>query len=238
MWNKKLKLLLLVGMLLPSYIQAEEESFFQKILRITGISATSSGQKGVDDVLEGELWIVSRDGLNKKRISEEKNYSSPIFYGEDNTVMALSSGSLVKIESIYGLEKATTLFDIPKIAKLIDSPNYENRLLVLDNNNSLGYLSLENGKISYLEYNNSIEENKAMINYLEGWKRDYDGTSIFVETDIKRGMHGDIEWSNIFLSNEKNETKNISNCESPLNCTQPSLSKSKNFVVFIKESND
>jgi len=234
MWKKKIKLVLILGLFLPNYIQAEEESFVAKMLHILGITATPSGQKGADAITLGEIWIMDRNGLNPKKISDGKNYSSPVFYGDDNVIMALSSGYLVKIEQAYGLERVIKLFPLPDVTKLIDSPNYDNKLFLLDKNSSLGYLSLDSGDVTYLEYDNTVEKNKAMINYLEGWRRDYDGTNIFVETNTKRVMAGELEWSDIYLSNEKNEAKNISQC-SPLNCTQPSLSKSKNFVVYIKE---
>lgn len=237
MWNKKLKLLLILGLFLPNYIQAEEESIIAKVLHIFGITATPSGQKGIEGISLGEIWIMDRNGLNRRKVSDGKNYSSPVFYGANNTILALNSGSLVKIEQVYGLEKDTKLFSLPLVTKLIDSPNYDNKLFILDKNSSLGYVSLDSGDVTYLEYNNTVEKNKAMINYLEGWRRDYSGTSIFVETNTKRVMAGEVEWSDIYLSNEKNETKNISQC-SPLNCSQPSLSKSKNFIVYIQEAEE
>jgi len=237
MWKKKIKLVLILGLFLPNYIQAKEQSMIAKVLHILGITATPSGQKGVDDITLGEIWIMDRNGVNRKKVSDRGKYSSPIFYGEANIILALSSGYLVKIEQAYGLEKAIKLFPLPNVMKLINSPNYDNKILILDKNSSLGYLSLDSRDITYFEYNKTLEQNKDMINYLKRWRRDYNGTSIFVETNTKRVMAGEIEWSDIYLLNEKNETKNISQC-SPFNCTQPSLSKSKNFVVYIKEPKD
>ena len=73
-----------------------------------------------------------------------------------------------------------------------------------------------------------------MINYLISWTRDYNSTSLFINSNSTEGMHGEIEWMDIYLKEGQKSPTNLSLCK-PLNCTQPSMSNDNKHVLFIKE---
>ena len=59
---------------------AQGGSFLQTLLRVTGISATPSSQKGPGDELQaGDVWIASRAQGTRLRLTREGGYRSPVF---------------------------------------------------------------------------------------------------------------------------------------------------------------
>jgi len=222
---------------MPLTVQASEEFSWKGLLDFIGITATSSGQKGDDDILPGELWIVDSSGVNLRKVAIGNDYTSPIFHGEDENIFTLSKGNLIQFKKSYGLEKPIILFPLPNIYKLIDSKSSNDQLLVLDTNNSLGILSLKDKNITKISYVDiELNQSKKMINYLKGWTRDYNNTSLFIDSNTKTTIGGELEWTDIYIKNGKDKPINISQSKKSLNCTQPSFSRDKKSVVFIKEA--
>jgi len=242
MWKKSLfvisvVLILPVGLFSDEAKKNEiekEKTFVETILSKLGVLATANGLKGDEDMQSGELWIVDSSGKEPRKVSNGSSFKSPIFHGKEKKIFALSNGYLVKFDKQYGLEKAIKLFTVPDVSKLINSSLTDDKLLIIDANNTIGTLSLRDKNITTYVYDKKLDKNKELLTYLQGWSREYNDFSLFLHTNRKKTPFGDREWIDIYLKHGTEKAQNISKCDI-LNCSQPSLSQDKKSIVFIKE---
>jgi hypothetical protein len=86
--------------------------------------------------------------------------------------------------------------------------------------------------VTPLPHDRSSQEHRDIIAHVKGWERVYGGTSVYVKTEVKQGMSGAVEWTDVYLERGTGPV-NVSRCDG-VNCGQPSLSHDRNRVVFIK----
>ena len=74
--------------------QVTAEGLLNKLLRITGISATPSQQKAPSEEMEagGEIWISNVKAGTLQKLSQENGFRSPIFGPNDEAVLAVKDG--------------------------------------------------------------------------------------------------------------------------------------------------
>ena len=60
---------------------ARAETFLEKILRITGVSATPSQQRAPGEEMEagGEIWLADVKTGSLRKLSSEAGFRSPVF---------------------------------------------------------------------------------------------------------------------------------------------------------------
>lgn len=220
--------------------QKKKESFWQRLLRFAGISATPSAQKAPDDgAVAGDIWVVRVDSSNKLRLTNDGGYRSPIFLNGDKSILALKGNSVVKLAIRAG--SANRLFDLKGEVKLVglnmDDPDSILILLVQqDGHPALGLLSLKSGQVTEISPYGEEQEFRRALAQAQGWERVYGTTRLYVKTEVKNDLAGSLEWSDVFLKNSQTEPKNLSQCDG-INCGQPSLSQDRRQVVYIKAQN-
>jgi len=221
----------------PKLPQPKTETFWQKVLRVAGISATPSAMKGDEGTLAGDLWIYDMNTRALRRVTRDGGYRSPIFLAGENRLLAIKGEDVVKIDfDGGGAEKLHTIKGIAKLVGLNADDRNQVLILIEDERPSVELLSLMNGRRASLTFNSDYDEDSKMLAHLRGWERVYDGGRIvlYTKTETKEGLGGSkIEWSDVYLKIEKTEPENISNCDG-LNCGQPSLSSNARYVVYIK----
>jgi len=81
----------------PKKQPPKTEPLITRILRLTGISATRRGLKGVGQPMAADVWIVSADGRNKtqEKLTFDGGYRSPVFTPDDQKVLAIRGQNLV-----------------------------------------------------------------------------------------------------------------------------------------------
>jgi len=214
------------------------ESWWELLLRVAGISATPSSQKGPGDIPErGELWIVNAEGGDRCQIVEGSSFRSPIFRQDQNSVLALKGNEIVEIKVSCLIETPTSLFSVLGIAKLVGGVKDDSdTILVLQTDEAVGLLSLETGHVTPLPFDDKSSEARRMINHLRGWSRDYGDSRLYVERQTAVGL-GSIttEWTDVLFKKGKQSPGNLSDCQG-INCSQPSLSPDGTLVAYIKES--
>ena len=190
MYKKSLVFVVVFVLAFPVFSCAEENkhdvtkkvkdsrSIVKTILAILGVSIASGGLKGESDVSEGELWIIDITDKSTKKVAKKSSFKSPIFHGEKNEIFALSKGQLVQFKKSYGLEEPIKLFSVPNISKLLDSNLSDNELLIIDKNNTIGILSLDSQQTRLYSYDKKLDEHKELMNYVNGWFREYNNTTI------------------------------------------------------------
>jgi hypothetical protein len=229
-------MLLLVSVSLAQPVQKKKASFWQRLLRFAGISATPSAQKAPgDEVTDGDIWLVQLDSSQASRLTHEGGYRSPIFLSGDQKILALKSEDVMEIGLTGAPPKKR--FGVKSVVKLIgvnmDDPNSILVLLEDPNRNpGLGLLTLNDGRVTIIPPEGRDEYRRALT-HAKSWERVYGSTKTFVKTEVKTDIVGAIEWSDVYVKRDSSEPRNVSRCDGK-NCGQPSLSQNGRTVTFIK----
>lgn len=218
-------------------VQARAESFWETILRIAGISATPSQQRGPGDELEaGDIWVASLIHKTDQRLTWNEGYRSPVFEPGDKTILAINGDNLVRLSVIGG--ESEILYVIKGAVKLVGfNKGDPDKVLILTEDDtgrpSVGLLSLKNGQVASIPTDRKSKKDRRMLIHIKDWERVYGDTTLYVKAKTKRDLSGEIEWTDVYIKQGNKQAKNISRCNG-VNCGQPSLSHGGRQVVFVK----
>jgi hypothetical protein len=205
---------------------------------MSGISATTGHQRPSANVKEGDIWIVSLPGNVKRALTNGGSYRSPVFSVGDKEVFALQGENIVRISVSGG--RVHPLYSVKGIKKLVGVDRTDpKRLLFLaeddDGRTLVGLVNMDGGAISYLQYESRSREDRGMISDLKEWRRTVGDKTIYVETEVKSGMAGRMEWTEVKLQQAETRPQNLSQCEG-VSCGQPAISHHGELVVFIRQT--
>lgn len=231
--------LVLTWIMITTALSADQtESFWERLLRITGISATSRHQKGPGDVHDtGDIWVANVTHHTRQRLTWDGGYRSPVFEPGDEHILALKGESLIRLsasggdpESRYILRGALKLVGFNK-------DNQDQVLLLRDDAEgqlAVGLLSLQSGKVVPLPYDPRSTKDRDMLSQLKGWSRTYgDNTTVYIKQVTQQTMAGRVQSTDIYIKQPNQAPVNLSKCQE-VSCGQPSLSHDGERVVFIK----
>ena len=215
------------------------ETFWQKTLRILGISVTPSALKGDDDSLIGDVWLVDLQTKSPLRLTRVGGYRSPLVLSDEQTALALKGETIYEIPLDGGAAKDR--FTIKGIVKLaaVEVETRKHVLLLREDEARqmvVELLSLADGKRTAWPYDPASKEDKQMLAYLRSWERSYDSGrfTLYTQSESKTAPDDSrIEWHDVYLKKAGLEPVNLSRCE-PVNCGQPALSPNARYVVYIK----
>ena len=216
-------------------------TWWQKFLRVTGISAAPAKQKGsAESIQEGRIWIADLQEKSRRRLTSESGYRSPIFVDKDENILTLRNFEVVRIPVSGG--QAKTLFNVKGAVKLVgQSLDDPDKVLMLtedeDKKTNIALLSLSSGQLTIVPYETNSTEGESMFVHLAGWNRTYGNTEVSVAENVKKDETGRIvmKWTDIFLKRPDHDPINVSNCNG-INCGQPSLSQNGQLLAFVKAS--
>lgn len=214
------------------------EPLWQRLLRISGITATPSQQKAPEELeTGGELWIAHLESRELKKLPVEAGFRSPVFTARGDAVLAVKDDAVWQIAT-RGNASPRKLHTIPGVQKLVgfDSDNGDNLLVLLERENqpSVALLSLASGALTVLPYDAGSSDDRKALNHLKGWERTYGDTLLFLRSQTRRtGGGGEVEWNDVFLQRGDGAPVNVSR-SGGTQCGQPSLSPDKKEVVFVK----
>jgi len=232
-----MKTLLVILCLATATPPPPAESLLAKLLRITGISATPSQQKGPGDEMEsgGVIWLSEITTRKTRQLSAEGGFRSPIFAPNDQSILASKAGALWQISLSDGAAKK--LHDVPGLTKLIgiDRDNPDRILILLRRDATTGpaLLSLSTGRTTVLPSDPNSPNDRKLLNHLTEWERVYGETKVYPKEQRREGIAGPMEWQDVFLQEDGNAPINLSHCDGD-NCGQPSLSGDGSKVVFVR----
>jgi hypothetical protein len=214
-----------------------KETFAQRVLRFSGVSANPNTLKGAgDELASGQIWMGDLRSGAVRRITEEFGYRSPVYYPNGMDILALQGADVMRISS--GGDRPVKLYRIAGITKFIgfgiDDPD---QALMLSEDEegraSPSLLSVKTGAAAPLPYDPQSSRDRQMLENLQGWQRTYSGTTVYVKRESRDTLSGAVEISNVFAKSAGRDPINISRCDMT-NCGQPSLSPDGNRVLFIK----
>jgi hypothetical protein len=214
-----------------------KETFWQWVLRFSGVSANPSTLKGADDEpAAGQVWTADLRSDAVRKITPEDGYRSPVFYPNGADILALQDTDVVRISA--GGNPTAKLHHVAGITKLVgfslDDPD---EVLILreddEGHPSVARLSLKTGAVALLPYDPQSSRDRQVLEDLQGWQRTYGATTVYVKRESKETLSGMVERTNVFVKSAGKDPVNVSRCDTT-NCGQPSLSPDGTRVLFIK----
>jgi hypothetical protein len=217
----------------------QTETFWHKVLRVSGIAESPSTLKGPGDEVEhGQIWVAEIAEGGTRKLTDSGGFRSPVFIPGGKDILALKGTYVVRISFPSG--KLTSLYAVTGIRKLVgfssDDPDQVLALIVAhDTPGDVGvaFLSVSGGKLDPLSYDPLSAGDRHMLEHLSAWDRDYGETRVYIGEQTKSGMAGTLSWTDVFLKKGSNAPIDVSNCDG-INCGQPSLSPDGKLLAFVR----
>jgi len=219
--------------------QKKTESFWAKVLRISGVSTTPASLRGDDQVTSGDVWwVMVSEKAVPQRLTRGGGYYSPVFDAPAQNILALKNGDLYRVSLTD--DAPLKLHTVASVTKLVGlSRDDPDQLLVLgkDIQQHLPFaalLSIQSGRLVVVPHNADSSEDQVMLAHLSGWDRVYGDTRVYTEKNEKEGPGGTtIEFSDVYLKRASDPPINLTH-GNRFSSSQPSLSADGRMVVFIR----
>ena len=235
-------LLLFALPLVAQSANKKTESFWSKVLRIAGVSATPSSLRGEEKSISGDIWVTAAAlGSVPQRLTRDGGYTSPVFDPQEPSILALKGGDLYRVSlKDQTPARVRSLTGVTKLVGIsLDDPD---QLLVLRKESGSGsgaaaLLSIRTGAIIAMPINPQSQEDKKMLAHLAGWERDFGDVRLYCEDNEEEGVGGStIRFEDVYLGRGNDHPINLTNGKGVSSC-QPSLSPDGKQVVFIRAAN-
>jgi hypothetical protein len=224
-----------IGLMLALPPAAAAESLVEKLLRVSGLTASPAQMRNPgEEVDAGDVWVVPADGGTPVALTTGGGYRSPIFAPAGGGIVALRGDTLVRILARGG--SATPVQRAPGILKLVgfDGGNADEIVVLLEGGAApLGVLSVKSGKVTALAYDARSDPERRMLAQVRGQERTYGDASVYVRTEAKRGLSRTIEWTDVHFRRGNAPPRNVSACDGAT-CGQPALSPDGRQIAFVK----
>jgi hypothetical protein len=217
-------------------VKPRKETFWEKVLRITGLAAMPSTTKGSEsETAGGDLWRAGADGGARLRLTRGGGYRSPVFEPSGRSVLALAEDRLVRIAT-DGISDPEPLWPAPGVVRLLAyDRDTQGQVVVLtrdaDRQLHLASLDLANGKIHPLQPPESEGDDRRAMVSLQHWDRAFriaDSQDV-IELLVREKGKG----SDVYLLRGNKAPVDVSRCEGDP-CGQPSLSFNGRWVIFVR----
>jgi hypothetical protein len=221
-------------MLATGFLMAQQrtETFWQKVMRVLGVSATPGSLRSPNGEFDGDIWMVTTStNPTKRQITRRGSYRSPVFDSGGTSLLALRGNSLVRVAIASG--EAAEIRSVDGVEKLIGFNRDESDQLLIIANGAPRFLSIAKGQQVPIPYNANLRDDLAMLNHLRGWARDYGDSRVYVNHERKPALGGDLEWMDVYWKRNSANPVNVSECDG-VRCGQPSLSPDGKNVVYIR----
>jgi hypothetical protein len=212
-------------------------SFWEWVLRFTGVAATPSTLKGADDqVANGQIWLADVRANTRRKITSDGGYRSPVLLPDGTGILAIKAEQIVRLSMSSSTPQTVT--KISGITKLIGFDRDDPSQVLLLAEDDAGHakvelFSLRDGKTTQLPYDPQSNQDRQMLEDLQGWQRSYGQGTVYVRRETVQAMSGPVERTNVFWKQPDLNPTNVSQCELT-DCGQPSASNDGNNIVFIK----
>jgi hypothetical protein len=219
--------------------EKKESSFWKKLLSFTGISASPGQMKSpnVDLPAGGEVWLADLETGQRRKLTEEPGFRSPIFTPDGRAVLLVRSNQLYELQLDAGSPRK--LLEIPGLWKLIgvnrEATNDICALVSCDGAWTVESVTLADGSITKIPHDPDSRDDRRLLTHLRGWVREYEANlSVFPARQTKIGLSGGtVAWNDVFFKRGDASPINVSQADG-YDCSHPSLSPDAKKVVYVK----
>ena len=212
------------------------ETWLQKVLRISGISAAPAPRASAP-VESGSVWVAAIDGTTRTRWTAAEDFGSPVFDARGTAIYAMQRDSLVRIASpnaepevvrkVVGVDKLIG-FDPLAPADLV--------VLMRDEKAPVAVLSVSSPSLVRQSVDLSVLDQQRLVANLRGQNRSVGALRVIVDKLDRESLAGVVEWTDVFVEDGSTARRNLSRCEG-VNCGQPALSPDRARVVYVRSAN-
>lgn len=211
--------------------QVKGEKFLDALLRFSGISVTAGKVKGA--FAEGNLWLIKIDdsGPNEaKQITDDGIYHSPLWIPGSDKMVAVKEGKLIQLNIEGSEEKVLHSFSESDYTILLGFDKSDANLMLIIQNGVPVIFSLASGQVTRLPYDNDKKEHRNALDSLMSSFRDYGNTKVYIE------QRSSVDASGSFMPDNKIHIKvgaqdTVISC--PAECAQPALIEGGRRLVFV-----
>lgn len=236
---KTIMTLCLLALPLAAQPGKKAESFWDKVLRFTGVSVTPRSLRGVENAASGDVWVVAAAvGSTPARLTRDRGYSSPVFDFQGQNILVLKAGDLFRIS--LNEDSPARIRPVPGVGKLVGiSRDDADQLLVLmkEAGGSFGaaVLSIKTGAMTAISHDAHSDADETMLSHLAGWERVFGDVRLSCEDEEKDAPGGrSIRFTDVYLRRGSDRPIDLTNGNGVSSC-QPSLSGDGKRVVFVRE---
>ena len=221
----------------PAPTQKKSSSFWEWVLRFTGVSASPSTLKGAEDeIVTGQVWLADVKAGTRQQVTADAGYRSPIFFPEGPDLLVVKGEEIMRISPISREQQRVAT--VSGVTKLVGFDRNDPSQVLLLTEDDAGHVRVEllfmnTGKLMQLPYDPDSSRDRQMLEDLEGWERTYPSGTVYVKREATQAMSGAVEVSNVFWKASMGDPMNISRCELA-NCGQPSASLDGSKIAFVK----
>jgi hypothetical protein len=206
---------------------AQREPFSTQVLKVAGLASGPGAATDPDDEIDsGELWVADLNANTRSRVAGQ-GYRSPVATPAGDAILAIRDDVIVRVPIAGG--NPEDVFQLDSITKLVGFDPDGRLLVTADDNNMVGFLTLEDKKIRWLTPDESSAADKAALDRIRGWERVYGATRVFAE----RQTAGDKRWTDVVVQESAKEPLNVSHGEG-VPCGQPAFAPARRLVVFVR----
>jgi hypothetical protein len=94
-------------------------------------------------------------------------------------------------------------------------------------------VSLTNRTVTPLPFDGTSQQEQLVVAETRGQERVYGDTTVYVQTESRRGLSREIRWTDVYVKRGSQEPQNVSKCDGA-NCSEPALSPDRKTVAFVK----
>jgi hypothetical protein len=236
MREQRLRAYVALAAMLAVAPEAAAESLVDKLLRISGLTASPAQMRDSDAVGAGDIWIADLDRHTTRALTIGGGYRSPIFSPAAGSLHALNGDTIFRISREDGT--AVAVQTVAGVVKLVGfDANDADEIVVLlaagIDGSSLAAVSLKSRRITPLPYDADSKAEQRILEQIRGQDRVYGDTIIYVQTETRQGLARSIEWTDVYVRRGARAPQNVSVCNG-VRCGQPALSSDGRSLTFVK----
>jgi hypothetical protein len=214
----------------PCDPEAGPESLLGMVLRIAGIPAVPRDVRGKIDDFEGDLYLTTADGKTaRRRLTEGGGFRSPVFAPDDEHVLALWHGQLMRVATDRSVVVPEPLLDLPGVTWLGGLSEIDPNVLVVlrDKRGHRGPAVVCLDSLRLAELPSERREINDLLRRLRSAARLYGHTVVVTQA------HPDAKGSDVRVELPDQEAIDVSRCGGDF-CGQGALSVDGRRVVFVR----
>jgi hypothetical protein len=203
--------------------------------RVAGFQASALTWRGADlpGGVRGRIRIVGVDGGSTTAVTEEGDFSSPVFLQGDRQFLALLGDQLVRIDLAGGTPQE--LARLPEVVKLVGAgPDDEGKLLYLAGTSEgarLMEFDLSAREARVVADGFQTDEEKSALRAMHSEDREYGDCRLSVKRQRDPAGH---EWSDIFIQCGDRPEQGLVAGSFGRSARQPALSHDGRLVLYVQ----